>query len=175
MADTKFMNFAEAAPGLSDSVLVANAANGVRRATLENLRDAIGSPFRRITGKSVSGAADWNDLTEATVYSIEDCDMSEKNHAPKDEYNWGIRDVIRREPGKDTYSMLVQTYYPHRKIKSPGSEKAFPPGIWIRMQIGLEWTGWTFVRNAAITDEEFTKIYAAIAGLEQRVKALEGR
>ena len=42
MADTKFMSFAEATPGLSDSVLVANVANGVRRATLENLKKAIG-------------------------------------------------------------------------------------------------------------------------------------
>lgn len=42
MADTKFMSFAEVTPGLSDSVLVANAANGVRRATLEKLKEAIG-------------------------------------------------------------------------------------------------------------------------------------
>jgi hypothetical protein len=43
MADTKFMSFAEATPGLSDSVLVANVANGVRRATLEKLKEAIGT------------------------------------------------------------------------------------------------------------------------------------
>lgn len=43
MADTKFMSFAEVAPSLSDSVLVANAANGVRRATLEKLKEALGA------------------------------------------------------------------------------------------------------------------------------------
>lgn len=42
MADTKFMSFAEVTPNITDSVLVANMANGVRRATLENLKKAIG-------------------------------------------------------------------------------------------------------------------------------------
>ena len=42
MADTKFMSFAEVTPSLSDSVLVANAANGVRRATLEKLKEGLG-------------------------------------------------------------------------------------------------------------------------------------
>lgn len=41
MADTKFMNFAEVTPALEDSVLVANAANGVRRSTLAKIKDAI--------------------------------------------------------------------------------------------------------------------------------------
>lgn len=43
MADTKFMNFAEATPGLSDSVLVANNVNGVRRTTLEKLKEVLGA------------------------------------------------------------------------------------------------------------------------------------
>lgn len=42
MADTKFMSFVEVTPSLSDSVLVANAANGVRRATLEKLKEGLG-------------------------------------------------------------------------------------------------------------------------------------
>lgn len=50
MADTKFMSFAEATPGLSDSVLVANNANGVRRTKLETLKEAIGATAEKCGG-----------------------------------------------------------------------------------------------------------------------------
>lgn len=43
MADTKFMSFAEVTPDITDSVLVANETNGVRRARLNTLKEVIGA------------------------------------------------------------------------------------------------------------------------------------
>lgn len=42
MADTKFMDFAEATAQATDSVLVANSQNGVRRTQLGNLKHLFG-------------------------------------------------------------------------------------------------------------------------------------
>ncbi len=50
MADTKFMNFAEVTPDSTDSVLVGNSSNGVRRAQLSNLRSAIGATAQNCGG-----------------------------------------------------------------------------------------------------------------------------
>ena len=50
MADTKFMNFAEVTPSGTDSVLVGNSSNGVRRAQLANIREAIGATAQNCGG-----------------------------------------------------------------------------------------------------------------------------
>ena len=59
MADTKFMSFAEVTPSLSDSVLVANDTNGVRRAKLENIKEAIGATVAACGG-IVAASLEWN-------------------------------------------------------------------------------------------------------------------
>lgn len=54
MADTKFMDFAEVTPSLSDSVLVANEANGVRRSKISTM-------FSEILGQVLSlNGIRWN-------------------------------------------------------------------------------------------------------------------
>lgn len=52
MADTKFMSFAEVTPVGTDSVLVGNSTNGVRRAQLSNLKAAIGGIVEESFGEN---------------------------------------------------------------------------------------------------------------------------
>lgn len=53
MADTKFMSFAEVTPDITDSVLVANGTNGVRRARLASIREVVTANFTDMLRKAL--------------------------------------------------------------------------------------------------------------------------
>lgn len=62
MADTKFMDFAEATAQATDSVLVANSQNGVRRTKLGNLKHLFGG----IVGQSL-GITGWVEFADGLL------------------------------------------------------------------------------------------------------------
>lgn len=86
MADTKFMSFAEVTPSLSDSVLVANDTNGVRRAKLENIKEAIGATAAACGGIVAASLGQNGYVKFANGFTIQwgFCHCNEELHYPID-------------------------------------------------------------------------------------------
>ena len=103
-------------------------------------KNEINQSYRKIGDRIVSGDVDWNTLTEATTYKIQDCTMNDAYHAPPNEYRFGLLIVHRLENDIDGSWRTVQIYFPHSTR-----------GYWSRMYNGPadyraeNWLEWRYI------------------------------
>lgn len=77
----------------------------------ENLINTLGvNDKQNITNGTVTTDTDWNTLTTAGAYKIQNCNMTEANHAPVGEFAYGSLFVIVSQIGGE--KRTIQLYFP---------------------------------------------------------------
>lgn len=108
----------------------------------ENLINTLGvNDKQNITNGIVTGDVDWNTLTTAGAYKIQNCNMTEANHAPIGVHNYGILHVI--VSGFNNETRISQIYIPDTVASDPTH------GMRIRTQNVTNWAAWHILMTDA--------------------------
>jgi hypothetical protein len=101
-----------------------------------------------------SGAIDWNTFITYGVYKIQACTMDDAHHAPNQEYQYGILQVLDSEDNTGE-KRIIQIYWPHNT--SNGNH------VWYRMHNGSDinsgWGGWTPIKKTGVSVSGTTVVF----------------
>ena len=117
-----------------------------------NIKDATArSEKQNIRNGSISGAVNWNTLTTAGTYKIQNTTMTADYNTPVGEYEYGILVVFDSESGGE--NRIMQIYFPHDPHQNY---------MHTRMRNGNGWTRWRGLsKDADTVDGKHASDFAA--------------
>ena len=117
-----------------------------------DIKDATArSGKQNIRNGTISGAVNWNTLTTAGTYKIQNTTMTADYNAPVGEYPYGILVVFDSDGG--TEKRIMQIYFPHNPSKNY---------MYIRMRNSDVWTDWKGLsKDADTVDGKHASAFAA--------------
>lgn len=119
-----------------------------------NIKDATARAEKQnIRNGTVSGNVNWDTLTTAGTYKIQNTTVTADYNAPVGEYQYGILVVFDSENGGE--NRIIQIYFPHRIVKNY---------MYTRMRNADGWTEWRGLsKDADTVDGKHASNFATVS------------